>query len=137
MKESKESGNFREIKNNVKCVTENNTRKVIGNGSRMEYKEKEWKNVKNVIIGKDITSIGKNTITESNEINDIIYHGNTETKDDIISTENKVNIIETFGNRKVYKGITGKCGEKCEFSTYNSTKMIIIGYKEDYEIAEE
>ena len=32
-----------------------------------------------------------------------------------------------FGNRKVYKGITGKCGEKCEFSTYNSTKMIIIG----------
>ena len=31
-----------------------------------------------------------------------------------------------FGNRKVYKGITGKCGEKCEFSTYNSTKMIII-----------
>ena len=46
---------------------------------------------------------------------------------DIIPTENKVNVIETFGNRKVYKGITGKCGEKCEFSTYNSTKMIIIG----------
>ena len=46
----KESGNFREIKNNVKCVTENNTKKVIGNGSRMEYKEKEYKNVKNVIF---------------------------------------------------------------------------------------
>ena len=55
----------------------------------MEYKEKELKNVKNVIIGKDITSIGKNTITESNEINDIIYHGNTETKDDIVSTKVK------------------------------------------------
>ena len=72
VKECKESGNFREIKNNVKCVTENNTRKVIGNGSTMEYKEKEWKNVKNVIIEKDITSIGKNTFTECNEINDII-----------------------------------------------------------------
>ena len=73
MKETKESGNFTEIKN--KCVTENNRMRVIGNGSRMEYKEKEekeWKNVKNVIIEKDITSIGKNTITESNEINDII-----------------------------------------------------------------
>ena len=72
--------------------------------------EKEWKNVKNVIIRKDITSVGKNTITESNEINDIIYHGNTETKDDIISTESKVKVnvneqyyIETFGNGKVYK----------------------------------
>ena len=44
---------------------------------------------------------------------------------DIIPTENKVNVIETFGNGKVYKGITGKCREKCEFSTYNSTKIII------------
>ena len=32
-----------------------------------------------------------------------------------------------FGNRKVYKGITRKCGEKYDFSTYNSTEMIIIG----------
>ena len=38
-----------------------------------------------------------------------------------------MNVIETFGNRKVYKGITGKCGEKCEFYIYNSTKKIIIG----------
>ena len=44
VKESKESGNFTEIKNN--------RMRVIGNGSTMEYKEKEekeWKNVKNVI----------------------------------------------------------------------------------------
>lgn len=39
VKECKESGNFREIKN--KCVTENNRMRVIGNGSRMEYKRRK------------------------------------------------------------------------------------------------
>ena len=33
--------------------------------------------------------------------------------------------LKPLGIEKFTKRITGKCGEKCDFSIYNSTKMII------------
>ena len=35
--------------------------------------------------------------------------------------------MKCLGIEKFTKRITGKCGEKWDFSTYNSTKIIIIG----------